>query len=381
MGRKVLIFHSFLSRRLNISPLVQLAVIPVVLEKKRRDSMNVTATGVYKADTIITYTDNPNRTNQDDKEKNTVRKDQLDLSQYSDCISRKNYMIDGIKKFYRRESSQEELEIVFCNYIDLCTSKLGKTASQTEKEQELLNVYRGFCLRTTDSARYINNMEGYEVAKKDGFDRKTMNKDFVYYNADYYYMWEYAQRLAGECIERIAEQFGLEEFEKEKALSNETFIACSDYNTLWSCSDYSEMINKDAVPPKGFCLFYREKIIYGERQGSEDICCNTMIVNGQRINYENKIIRQNKDDRLGNYPKKNRYQHIGLNAYNYFCEQTSEGNDETYGFGFLKNFILYSKSAIFKDNLPVINNVSYNYKSYYYRSQMDSYAELLNKKN
>ena len=312
---------------------------------------------------------NVRNSNVQDEDKNITAEEKY-VSEIKSQIYEKNYdyVEKQIERFYVGEISSEEMKGVISDYLYYRIDSEDANATLEEKNKWLAKSFDYTCYWATVLARKVNMLEGIEVAKKYGFDRSTMNIDFVYYNADYYYKWEEVMKMTGECADQMAEELGIKDFERQCRYN---------FNETWGWgNEYGKMINIEAAPQKDFTFFYRDQIISQEGKNFEStIYRSNMVVNGRLVGdgeVGGKGITFFVPGKLADYPNRNHYYYPAMNAYDFYFKYGGGGDNELCGF--LRNFVLYSKNKIFTDHIEE-DLAKKSYLKYSYQAKMSMYMK------
>ena len=111
------------------------------------------------------------------------------------------------------------------------------------------------------NAHAANSKQGDEISKEYGH---VGSRDYVYYDADYYYALEEAKDILKELASEIAKEHGVE-INLDGTENHRNLMVGKNYNfnETWAMHssqaiNRSNLIDKGTEPPKGFTMFYKE---------------------------------------------------------------------------------------------------------------------------
>ena len=162
------------------------------------------------------------------------------------------FIMDG---FYAGRISEDEIKGFFLEYAH---------SMQARNESKILNLYESFLNVSYERAVKACFDEGKDIAGKEGID---INKA-IYYDADYYYQSEEIHEFLKEITEEYAAKYGVEididKRESEFDKNPNYLTGYPSFNSKWNFSahnvcGYARLPELDAVPPKGFSFFYKQR--------------------------------------------------------------------------------------------------------------------------
>ncbi|MBP3475427.1 MAG: hypothetical protein J6K48_03800 [Lachnospiraceae bacterium] len=162
------------------------------------------------------------------------------------------FVMDG---FYTGRISEDEIKGFFLEYAH---------SMQARNESKILNLYESFLNISYERAVKGCFDEGKDIAEKEGVDTNKA----IYYDADYYYQAEEIHEFLKEITEEYAAKYGVEiDIEKRESGfdKNPNYLTgYPSFNSKWNFSahnvcGYARLPELDAVPPKGFTFFYKQR--------------------------------------------------------------------------------------------------------------------------
>lgn len=173
-----------------------------------------------------------------------------------------------LKDYYLNKSvTKKELKEYFkdcCKDMRVVMAQEKRTTGLDveHNRQIILDTYEQFRMSNSVMANYGCQKEGEIVAKKNGW-REEDEIDWVYYNADYYYESEELRQILKEAVAEMAEEWNCGEIDTSKRDTDQALSYSSSFNQVWDNAGKNgtricSMSDSNAVPPKGFYLFFRE---------------------------------------------------------------------------------------------------------------------------
>lgn len=162
------------------------------------------------------------------------------------------FVMDG---FYAGTISKDEIKGFFLEYAH---------SMQARDESKILNLYESFLNISYERAVKTCFDEGKNIAEKEGVDANKA----IYYDADYYYQAEEIHEFLKEITEEYAEKYGVEiDIEKRESGFDQNpnyLTGYPSFHSKWNFSahnvcGYARIPELDAVPPKGFSFFYKQR--------------------------------------------------------------------------------------------------------------------------
>lgn len=180
-----------------------------------------------------------------------------------------NYMQD----YYAGKMSADDLKQYF---NDCCSDMLDYRVQKHDisgnmddfKVNIISKVYELFAKENARAASHANYAEGEKInaGYADG-----NRQNWVYYNADYYYQCEEVRKMLGEIVNGVAEQWNIGEIDTKEIEKNSdlTLDGGFDFNSIWNFTyrnqvSIASMTDENAVPPRDFKMFYKERAHIGD---------------------------------------------------------------------------------------------------------------------
>lgn len=165
-----------------------------------------------------------------------------------------NSSIDDIKQAFKEDFEyNKQLEAEFSQI----------TGIPMETNEKILRfTVANFKIQSTYSAYYTNYEEGANLANEYGGSK---DRDWMYYNADYYYLSKEVDDTISLLIDEVIEENSLNITDKSKLYPDA--MAFKNFNSMWNSHSHNvfhtsqdfSIINVGIEPPKGFKLFYKDK--------------------------------------------------------------------------------------------------------------------------
>lgn len=171
------------------------------------------------------------------------------------CKTTEKEMAFVMKGYYAGRISKDEIKGFFLEYAHSMQARNGS---------KILNLYESFLNVSYEQAVKACFDEGKDIAKKEGVDTNKA----IYYDADYYYQAEEIHEFLKEITEEYAAKYGVEiDIEKRESEfdKNPNYLTgYPSFNSKWNFTahnvcGYARLPEIDAVPPKGFSFFYRQR--------------------------------------------------------------------------------------------------------------------------
>lgn len=182
-----------------------------------------------------------------------------------DTVQRKEYFT----AFYEGKTSDVELGMAISNTIrNAYEEAVSGGWLDKDNEKEFLNkMYCDLTIEAVQLAVSSNISEGRALNQQNAVN--VQDSKFVYYNAKFYHSCEKAKEVLRDCLDKLSEELGIENLNKEKYLS-EHMKKGDDFNAIWSGSyNNCKMINTEAVPPEEFSFFYQVEYADSHRNVKE----------------------------------------------------------------------------------------------------------------
>lgn len=192
-------------------------------------------------------------------------------------------------------------------YLAQCRYTTGRNAEDNRKIIE--GIYEYFQKRNVKAMVHLCFEKGEEIADSYG-GRDT--KNWVYYDADYYYRSEHLKNLLREATAEMAEEWGTGTIDFDSIEEHSGFTADGglDFNSSWNwkadmCRGVASLDDFTILPEPGFSFFYQENkhrvvqygtleiqagiciIKYGEAEWKVDVPFNNSCCLGELADYFN----------------------------------------------------------------------------------------------
>ena len=182
-----------------------------------------------------------------------------------------NQYLKGIeqkmKSFYgSNENSYQEIKDYFKDCcrdmrVDLVQDRKTSGTVEADNRQIILDTYEQFRMENSVMAKWGNDEEGKGIAQENGWD--DGDKDWVYYNSDYFYKSEKVMEAIKEAVSELADEWHIGEIDSSERDEDKYLSYSSSFHQVWkngsengdrlcSISDIEEM------PPRDFSFFFRE---------------------------------------------------------------------------------------------------------------------------
>lgn len=171
----------------------------------------------------------------------------------------KDYYVNGT-------AAKEELKAFF---KDMCRDRRAALVQERkttgtdpdDNGQILLDTYERFRMANSVMANLGCNKEGEKPAVKNGW-RQGADKDWVYYNADFYYESEGVSVLFQEAAREISEEWGCGETDTYGWDTDRHAFYGGSFHEVWNNGSRNrtgicEMLNLSEKPPEQFRFFFR----------------------------------------------------------------------------------------------------------------------------
>lgn len=215
---------------------------------------------------------------------------------------------ETIGQFYDGNLSEEE----FCDAFHALAEKFAKGCWErgyphpmwdigTPTDQAALSAFYGEFRREVLREAVMRNSEEGKRYVTGGLD---MQKNYKYYNSDYYYKSEAAIKVATDAIQSIMDERGYENF-KVKDYKTKGLHAYYNFNTAFSNRfELSEqyLLDPDVAPPENFKWFFQTGGDSSRRKFTMDACI-TRDSNGNVLEveiYNPRLRFDPKDPRTAN---------------------------------------------------------------------------------
>lgn len=176
-------------------------------------------------------------------------------------------IIRNFNNYYSGNATLDDIKRAFKDDLD-CNKRLEAEFSQItgipmESDEEILkSTVMDFKIQSTYSAYYTNYAEGAKLANEYG---SSNDSDWMYYNADYYYLSEDVDDALSLLIDEVIEENNLNITDKTKLYPAGS--AFENFNTMWNFQSVSvfkeqrefKIINTKTEPPQSFKLFYKDQ--------------------------------------------------------------------------------------------------------------------------
>ena len=169
---------------------------------------------------------------------------------------------DEIKDFFKDRC--RDMRVI------LCQERKTSGTDVDDNRQIILDTYEQFRMSNSVMAKLSCDEEGKKIATEAGWTGD--DKDWVYYNSDYYYKSEDLKNLFKEAAEELADEWGIEEINTSERDTDRYLSYSSTFNEVWNSASENgaricSMQDISDVPPRDFTLFYREKMENEKRTG------------------------------------------------------------------------------------------------------------------
>lgn len=244
-----------------------------------------------------------------------------------------------LKQYYLEQNvTKDELKDFFkdcCKDMRVILAQERKTTGLNENDntQIILDTYEMFRMANSVMARLGCDEEGKRVAWENGW-KDRQDKDWVYYNADFYYESEELRDLFKEAAQEIADEWECGEVDTSKRDTDYLASYSSSFNEVWqNGSEYGtricSMLDLSKEPPEDFYLFFREFFVEQEK--------HTGIV---QVGIEGKtdIKKEVVFNIYGIYEQLPQFYHVG----ELLKDDMNENTDSTF-IDFLNNFDIYTR--------------------------------------
>lgn len=206
----------------------------------------------------------------------------------------RDLMNETLEDYYvNHKGTKEEIKKLFKDCckdmrVVLCQERRTTGHDKRDNTQIILDTYEQFRMVNSVMANLGCTKEGEKIAEKNGW-QKGDEKDWIYYNADFYYASEELRDIFKEAAEEIASEWGIEEIDVSERDTDHSLSYSSSFHEVWKNGSENgaricTMIDAGKEPPKGFVLFYRECT-----EGNENIGILKAGIEGQ-VQKDKKII-------------------------------------------------------------------------------------------
>lgn len=164
------------------------------------------------------------------------------------------------QEYYAGNKTAEDVKQEFYNVVNKIQKfdeELGVVATDDAEHYGKIvsDVNRIFKQMSVSAIFSANQAEGKALANEYG---EPGNKNFLYYNSDYYYKSEEINDMVFQCATELTEKAGVELSTKAGAVKRDIY---ENFNTYWKASAqelYGDMLDTNIKPPKGFTFLYKE---------------------------------------------------------------------------------------------------------------------------
>lgn len=173
---------------------------------------------------------------------------------------------ENLKDFYRGKITIDDMKQIFREdfsfrkQLEAERSQVSGTPMMSDEEILRRSAF-DFIREGTVMANYVNYEEGAKLADEYGGSK---NHDWVYYNADYYYLSEDIKKEIFSYVDEIIKENNLD---SSNVVLDDIPKWISDFNINWNHSSAGSfhgsqdfrIVNTSIRPPEGFKLFYKDK--------------------------------------------------------------------------------------------------------------------------
>ena len=183
-------------------------------------------------------------------------------------MARQNEIDSKIFDYHKGNISTEEFNQFIKEDYEWLKQFYTLTGLMPEDETEackqiLVGMHEYYSLKNNYSTVGLNFDEGAEIADKYG---SSSDRDWVYYNSDYYYLAKDTENLILSILNELAKEQDLEKINyKERDIPKKNNQTFNSFNGIWnfSVSNFTVKhpdckLDTNAVPPKGFKFFYKQ---------------------------------------------------------------------------------------------------------------------------
>lgn len=172
-----------------------------------------------------------------------------------------------LKDYYLdRSATKEELKKFFidrCKDMRVVMAQEQRTTGQDAEHnrQIILDTYEIFRMSNSVMANLGCDKEGEKLARANGW-REGEDKDWIYYNADFYYESEELRDIFQEAVEEIAEEWKCGDINTAERETDSLLSYSSSFHQVWKNGSENgaricSMMDMSVEPPEGFYLFFR----------------------------------------------------------------------------------------------------------------------------
>lgn len=183
-----------------------------------------------------------------------------------------------LKDYYLNHSmTKEELKKFFkdrCKDMRVVMAQERRTTGTDPEHnrQIILDAYETFRRANSVMANLACDKEGEKLARENGW-KEGENKDWVYYNADFYYESEELRKIFQEAAGEIAEEWKCGEVDTSERDTDSLLSYSSSFHQVWKNGSENgaricSMIDMSEEPPEGFYLFFRTSMEKDAHVGS-----------------------------------------------------------------------------------------------------------------
>lgn len=188
-----------------------------------------------------------------------------------------------LKEHYQSKNcSLSELKDYFKDWcrdmrVDLAQERRTTGLDPKHNEQIILDTYDHFRQCNSVIADWACDEEGKDIARKYGWKEGEQNKDWVYYNSDYYYDSKAVMQAIEEAAQELAAEWNIGRVDTSSRDQDDKAHYSSDFHQVWAHGSENgakicKMIDQGKVPPEGFTMFYRDCILeQGVTGGKEHV--------------------------------------------------------------------------------------------------------------
>ncbi len=172
-----------------------------------------------------------------------------------------------LKDYYLGDSvTKEDLKKFFkdrCKDMRVTMAQERRTTGTDPEHnrQIILDTYEIFRMANSVAANLACDKEGEKLARENGW-KDGEDKDWVYYNADFYYESEELRDIFREAAKEIAEEWKCGDIDTSERDTDSLLSYSSSFHQVWKNGSENgaricSMIDISKEPPEGFYLFFR----------------------------------------------------------------------------------------------------------------------------
>lgn len=175
-----------------------------------------------------------------------------------------------LKDYYLSDSvTKEDLKKFFkdrCKDMRVTMAQESRTTGtdQDHNRQIILDTYEIFRMANSVMANLACDKEGERLARENGW-KDGEDRDWVYYNADFYYESEELRDIFREAAKEIAGEWKCGDIDTSERDMDSLLSYSSSFHQVWKNGSENgaricSMINISEEPPEGFYLFFRASV-------------------------------------------------------------------------------------------------------------------------